>query len=226
MDVKLLQQKLKAAGFVMIKDDGILGPNTVAAVRRFQAANVIKEDGIVGPQTLAALGMNDTMVRRWDIHPLPDLDKVQKNLRMRALAVAMSQTGVREQGNNAGPAVSAFLASVGLGSGYSWCMAFVYWAFGQGADSMGVKNPLVRTGGCMKQWNETKCFKTTTDPQPGDIFIMDLGGGAGHTGIVVSVDRDEIHCIEGNTNDNGSANGDGVYLRTRLRKNIKGYIRC
>jgi peptidoglycan hydrolase-like protein with peptidoglycan-binding domain len=40
--------------------DGILGPQTRRAVRRFQRANGLVVDGIVGPQTLAALGLGGT----------------------------------------------------------------------------------------------------------------------------------------------------------------------
>ena len=38
----------------------------------------------------------------------------------------------------------------------------------------------------------------------GMIFTMDFGGGAGHTGLVESVDGGRLVTIEGNTNDDGS----------------------
>jgi peptidoglycan hydrolase-like protein with peptidoglycan-binding domain len=37
--------------------DGVFGPKTTEAVRRFQRANGLKVDGIVGRQTWAALGL-------------------------------------------------------------------------------------------------------------------------------------------------------------------------
>jgi lysozyme family protein len=37
--------------------DGVVGPQTRRAVKRFQRANGLMVDGIVGPQTLAALGL-------------------------------------------------------------------------------------------------------------------------------------------------------------------------
>jgi murein L,D-transpeptidase YcbB/YkuD len=40
-----------------IPADGIYGPQTRKAVRRFQRANGLTVDGIAGPQTLAALGL-------------------------------------------------------------------------------------------------------------------------------------------------------------------------
>jgi peptidoglycan hydrolase-like protein with peptidoglycan-binding domain len=41
-----------------IPADGIYGPQTRKAVRRFQRANGLAVDGIAGPQTLAALGLS------------------------------------------------------------------------------------------------------------------------------------------------------------------------
>jgi peptidoglycan hydrolase-like protein with peptidoglycan-binding domain len=222
MDVKDLQLRLTQRGY-QIKVDGILGPKTTAAVKSFQESSGISPDGIVGPVTLHALGMARTGGYKWDLRPV---QAFSPNLATRAMQIALSQNGVREQDNNSGPAVNCFLSSVGLPPGHAWCMAFVYWAFQQAADALGVNNPLVRTGGCLKQWNETTCIKIYKDPLPGDIFIMDLGKGAGHTGIVTNVGQDSIITIEGNTNDNGSANGDGVYVRDRLKSRIKGYIRC
>ena len=46
-----VQQKLG------IPADGVVGPQTRRAVRRFQRANRLTVDGVVGPQTLAALGL-------------------------------------------------------------------------------------------------------------------------------------------------------------------------
>jgi hypothetical protein len=46
-----VQQKLGVAA------DGIVGPQTRGAVRRFQRANGLVVDGVIGPQTLGALGI-------------------------------------------------------------------------------------------------------------------------------------------------------------------------
>ena len=48
---------------------------------------------------------------------------------------------------------------------------------------------------------------------PGMIFLLDLGGGKGHAGLVIEVGADHIITIEGNTNPGGSSDGFGVFRR-------------
>ena len=52
--VKILQTGLNGKGYPLV-GDGIFGPATDAAVRRFQSDNGLAVDGIVGPQTWGAL---------------------------------------------------------------------------------------------------------------------------------------------------------------------------
>jgi peptidoglycan hydrolase-like protein with peptidoglycan-binding domain len=50
-DVRAVQEILEALGFYRGDIDGIYGPGTADAVRRFQAAHGLTPDGIVGPNT-------------------------------------------------------------------------------------------------------------------------------------------------------------------------------
>lgn len=140
---------------------------------------------------------------------------------------AKSQVNVQEWPlkNNKGPGVKKYLNSVGLGEGYAWCMAFVYWCVQEVCQDYGVSNSLKKTGGVLDQWNSREKLRVTT-PQPGDVFIMDFGRGMGHTGIVVEVNGDSIRTIEGNTNDEASREGYIVAEKTRKMSSInKGFIR-
>lgn len=146
-----------------------------------------------------------------------------------ALCIALSQEGVAEKpkNSNSGPEVNAYLKSIGLGPGYAWCMAFVYWCVKTASVEMGIKNPLVKTGGVLRQWNETTCRKipkTSKAVKPGDIFIMEFSKGQGHTGFVEKVVGGVIHTIEGNTNDDGSREGYEVAKRVRTISSMKGFI--
>jgi len=54
-DVKVLQERLKVAGFYYGNSTGIFGPITQEAVKRFQKAYQLTVDGVVGKSTLAKL---------------------------------------------------------------------------------------------------------------------------------------------------------------------------
>ena len=56
--VREIQTRLKNWGYYTGTVDGIFGPGTAAAVKRFQQKNGLAADGAAGPKTLAALGMS------------------------------------------------------------------------------------------------------------------------------------------------------------------------
>lgn len=150
-----------------------------------------------------------------------------QTLGIAALQTAQSQLGVTEKpkGSNAGPEVEIYLKSVGLGKGYSWCMAFVFWSVLQASVKLKVTNPLKKTGGVLAQFNACKHLIVKT-PMPGYIFIMDFGHGVGHTGFVSQVFKNgTIETIEGNTNDDGSREGYEVAKRIRKVSQIAGFIK-
>jgi hypothetical protein len=145
----------------------------------------------------------------------------------RIIAIATSQIGVQEipKGSNSGPEIDQYLKSVGLGKGYAWCMAFVYWCVEKSCTEQGVANPLLKTAGVLRQWNERPSLRQK-QPQAGDIFIMDFGKGLGHTGIVTKVlFNNRIETIEGNTNSQGSREGQEVAKRIRTISSCKGFLR-
>ena len=140
---------------------------------------------------------------------------------MNPLDIAKSQLGVQEipKGSNKGHEVEQYLAAVGLPGGYSWCMAFIQWCFKQSQ----LKFPFV-SAGVLSVWAHTTALHTH-DPLPGDVFVMEFAHGLGHTGFVELVDGNNIHTIEGNTNDDGSREGYEVARRIRKKESILGYIR-
>lgn len=61
-DIKLIQTKLKRWGYYFGSVDGIYGPKTKTAVKKFQKNNGLVVDGIVGNKTLAAMGISASML--------------------------------------------------------------------------------------------------------------------------------------------------------------------
>ena len=147
-------------------------------------------------------------------------------LAKQTIASAITQLGVQEvpKGSNRGKDVEKYLASCGLGGGYSWCMAFVYWNVIQASIVAKVRNPLFKTAGVLAQWNASKPLQTAT-PDKGYVFIIDEGKGLGHAGLVEYVDGNNIHTIEGNTNDENSREGYEVCRRVRQLKSFKGFLK-
>ena len=140
-------------------------------------------------------------------------------LALKALEIAKTQLGFQEipRGSNAGPAVEKYLKSVGLGKGYAWCEAFVYWCYQEASKQLGVSNPLKKTAGVLDQFNSSKKYVVKT-PQKGDLFIMDFGGGLGHIGFVDDTLKLKITTVEGNSNDDGSREGYEVCQKPNGRK--------
>jgi hypothetical protein len=216
MNIKDIQVALTMQGFDTKGIDGIAGANTYAAVRAFQEAHGFKADGILNWATLQAI--------------LPDFVWSDK-LNERASQIACLLEGVREEkGPNDGVMVAAFQKDTGNHAGDYWCMSFAYWCYDEAAQSLWVKNPLIPTGGSLDQLNRCKCEKISadeyTDPQPGDIGILDHGGGKGHTYLVKGPGgAGVVDTIEGNSNTDGSSNGNGAYARQRISNKAKAYIR-
>lgn len=102
-----------------------------------------------------------------------------------------------------------------------WCSTFVSWVF-QEADASDLA-PV--TASCYEgvSWFEDR-DRFSEYPAVGAVVYFGSGGGT-HVGIVTSYTDDTIYTVEGNTNDSGSAEGDGVYRKARPRKSsyVYGY---
>lgn len=133
-----------------------------------------------------------------------------------AVAVAETQVGVREQGgNNRGPEVELYLASVGLPPGDPWCASFLFWVFRRAANILVTPNPFPRTGSALRIWALADQHFRVASPTRGCVYVVDHGGGQGHTGIIAQVDNDGIVTeISGNTNAAGSREGNAVAVHS------------
>ena len=237
--VAQLQTGLNERGCGPVKTNGRFDAATESAVRRFQlrfpdaTGQPLNVDGVVGPITWEALFGVASLVRA--------AGDVMPSLATAALAFAVQEIGQMENppGSNRGEKVDEYARAVGLKpeSSLPWCAAFIYWCFKQASEKEAVPNPVVKTAGVLDHWNRAgtrgvrRVLGATAKNspelvQPGFVFIMDFGGGAGHTGIVESVEGGRLVTIEGNTNDGGSREGVGVFRRSerKIASINKGFL--
>jgi len=237
--VVALQERLVARGCGPLEITGIFDAKTRTAVRLFQGrfpdrmGVPLVVDGEVGPLTWETL-FGDASI--------PGSTRTDDALLARVVKLAGDELGVLEvpPGSNHGPRVNEYLRVVGLDAtagSFPWCAAFVYWCFDQASRGLGRVNPVVRTAGVLDHWRRAAqqgvprlaAADATADPgrvRPGMIFVQDFGAGAGHTGLVESVQGGRLITLEGNTNDDGSREGIGVFRRTgrKVLSINKGFI--
>jgi peptidoglycan hydrolase-like protein with peptidoglycan-binding domain len=220
-----LNQLVKPRPPLVVDND--FGQKTYSAVKMFQSQQHIGVDGIVGPQTWSALergaapGGSPPAGPPTPPTPPGAPGGSTADLREQAVQIAVAENGVREQplGSNSGPRVSEYLRSTGINGPAYWCMAFVYWSFREASNRAHVPNPMLQTASCtnLYAWARPR-GKLITTPQRGDIFLV-RGGSDGrthhHTGLITGLNGSRLATIEGNTNDDGSDNGIGVFARTR-----------
>ena len=217
--------------------DPNFGPRMKQTVKLFQARNVdgegrpLKQDGEVGSLTWAALFGNDNV-------PTSHVasDPLLANVLQIATTEEVKQVREVPKNSNRGPQVDAYLRRAGVSPGNAWCCAFVYWCCDEAATAMGRANPMVKTAGCLDHWRRApvqgaqRILKQQAIGNPGlvkagMIFIIDHGGGLGHTGLVEKVIGGLLTTIEGNTDASKTREGGGVYRLTRKIVEInKGFI--
>jgi hypothetical protein len=225
--VTAIQQRLVERGCGPLEPTGVFDARTRAAVRLFQARFPDRSGAplvVDGP-----VGSSFTWESLFGEGSVPTARTAADALLAAMLEAAAREIGIMEEprGSNRGPRVDEYLRAAGLdpaAGSFPWCAAFVFWCAEQAAQGLGRGNPVVRTAGVLAHWQKAGqagvrrivSADATADPasvQPGMIFIMDFGGGAGHTGLVEQVDGGRLVTIEGNTNDDGSRDGVGVFRR-------------
>jgi len=138
-------------------------------------------------------------------------------------ATYIQEIGVREAtGRNDGERVEAYLRAVGFGKGHAWCAAFVSWTFQQ----CGVK--AVKSAWSPAWFPSGKVIwsrgnkQQSVSPAAGDVFGIYFPSRKriAHVGFVHRWGKKYLETVEGNTNEAGSREGDGVYKKRRLISQI------
>jgi len=205
--------------------DGDFGSATEKAVMLYQKHKGITANGIV--TTALFLQMCAPIQQAFEGKLAGD-DLRQRVISAAHLHLLQSPFELIVKGqSNMGPWVRSYMDGH-EGTSWFWCMGFVQAIIDQAASSMGKSfktlMPLtyscdtVGTVGIAKNLL-TRFTKLRTNPalaKPGDIFLVQKTPNDWvHTGIIAAVGKDIFETIEGNTNDDGSNNGNRVCKRVR-----------
>ena len=148
-----------------------------------------------------------------------------RGIRADLVATYRSHIGVRElTGNNDGPQVEAYLRAVNLGKGFAWCAAFVAYCYLDNGQQ------IPKSAAWSPSWFPASRVIPHEQANAGDVFGIYYTHlkRIGHVGFI---DEDwnngsgNVITVEGNTNGDGSREGDGVYRKRRSKNQIKSVSR-
>lgn len=219
--VRLVQGWLTLNGFPVVVD-GEFGPASGVAVTAFQADRGLAPTGVVDLATYDALTqpMQRALARL-----------APRGRTVGELAVAYGRKHVAAEarevgGQNRGPWVRLYTGGL-EGEPFPWCAGFATFCLRQAAATLGAPSPVPATLACgeiASAGRERGRFVASPSRArrgrlpAGTVFLRRDATGAleyAHCGVVVEADTDTFTSIEGNTNDDGSAEGYEVCARTR-----------
>lgn len=214
-----------------VATDGAFGPVSEHALRLFQRSQGLAEDGVAGPLTFRAL----VLPMRLALAPVA-VSGVSLGQMVSLVAKAHLSARPTEVGlDNRGPWVRLYMRG-NQGADYRWCAGFVSFCLAQACELLGCEMPIPGSFGCDELVNQAKranCFVANAGSQPPDLqvgsfFVQRKRRGPVdyiHVGIVEELSSGRVYrTIEGNTNDEGSANGHEVCARWRGYNAFRDYI--
>jgi len=231
--VRRVQEWLKINGFAT-GIDGDFGPATESCVTRFQASREQPETGEVDEQTWDLL--IDPLVKA--LAPL----QLSANTRLSDAVLRVAEQHLKQHpievgGDNRGPWVRIYLDGH-EGPGWRWCAGFVTFVMKQACMELGQSFPVEGSYSCDSLAYQAKhagLFVPGAELESGSASWADLGSAQiflvrktstdwVHTGFSFAGANTVFSTIEGNTNEDGSANGYEVARRTRAVP-MKDFIR-
>jgi hypothetical protein len=158
------------------------------------------------------------LIGAYTLHASPVKSETKEDLRAKVAATYTAEIGVRETlGANDSPEIREYLKITNVKVPAAWCAAFVSYCY----TVNGVNNP--RSAWSPSYFTPKRCITVkTTPPLQADVFGVYYNNlkRIAHIGFIDRWPRDSDHFItvEGNTNDNGSREGNGVYKKRRLKR--------
>jgi hypothetical protein len=211
--------------------DGDFGSATEKAVINYQKANNLDQTGICDQALFDKLcrPMADAFTKTV---PGDGLRALIIDVALQHLNSAPFELVINKQGNS-GPWVRAYMDGL-EGTPEFWCMGFVETIIDQACSlqDKSFKTLMPSTFSCdtigtigLQKGLLTRFTAVRSNPavvKPGDIFLLQQTPHDWiHTGIITAIHADTFDTIEGNTNTDGSSNGNGVYKRVRNFRSSK-----
>ena len=205
--------------------DGDFGPATETAVKNYQKFVNVPQNGVVNASLFSKMSSNlknafEGTLRKANVRET--ICEVANN----HLKQFPFELVIKNQ-SNCGPWVRSYMGG-NEGTPWFWCMGFVQTVLDQAMSLHGrcftdlmplsyscdtVGSHGVQNGALIR--NE-KIKLNPSLVQKGDVLLVRKSQNDWiHTAIVLDVTGDTFVTIEGNTNNDGSSNGDGVYKRVR-----------
>lgn len=202
-------------------------------VKSVQRSLNLKADGVDGPVTWQTILNKLTISNDQKGVTVTNKDSAG-TLVSRIIELARGEVGVREIGDtNCGKRVNEYKSATYLDSTQSWpwCAAFICWLLREGmkGGSYSFKRPTTAGAWDFENWASDQDMSVRTKkPHNGDIIAGDIILFTfSHIGIAISSpDKNGmVQTIEGNTDDAGSREGGGVYIKDRHISKIRSRIR-
>jgi hypothetical protein len=199
--------------------DRDFGDSTETQVNAFRKANGKPQNGKVDAALFKML--SGSMAQA--LTDLPGGNKTINELSLRYAKQHLKEHPVEVGGDNRGPWVRLYcMGSDGID--YRWCAGFATLMVKHAALTLGVAMPVTRTLSCdtlaTRAQNVGRFVRGSANQpaniQAGDLFLVRRSATDWvHTGMVANLQAKTFDTIEGNTNDEGSANGYEVCARNR-----------
>lgn len=229
-DVKFLQESLNSVGNYGINVNGTFDSSTESVVKAFQKNNGLTSDGIVGPMTRNAIMSK--------LNTSSEASQSKPSSLMQAiLETAQSFVGQKEISGNMGfkqPFFLRLMESIGWRRSWAWCSMFCKLVYTEASKKVGV-DPKNITKHISPSVQRTKAnfikagipLQTDwTKVKPGAYisWVSSRDRAKGHTGILIEFldNGKKMKTIEGNTNAEGSREGDSVAVKIRNAEVGKG----
>ena len=222
-DVKYIQTSLNSLGNYNLVINGVFDSSTDSVVKSFQTANGLNPDGIVGPKTVATL---EKKLESLSKPASSDLSMLETTI----IETAQSFIGQKEISGNMGfkqPFFLRLMESIGWKKSWPWCSLFCKLVYTESYKKLGLdpktitkyvspsvqgtRNNFIKAGyPLITDWKHVK-------PGAYISWVSSSDRTKGHTGILVEFieNGNRMITIEGNTNSEGSREGDSVAKKTR-----------